>query len=341
VTEAEEELSEPSYEWRRWAAISLLRGTPLAEVISTMADEGIPEEQAAEACGRIYVDPVFEAGQWAMQQLDKIESVLTMRQEMQDLCAPAQEVDRRSGLTREQFLEEYYAPNRPVILEDACDTWPALTTWTPEYLVAKIGGAELEVMADREADPQYEINSVAHRTKMPFDEYVAKVTAAGWSNDLYLVANNKLLESEVALPLWDDFTLDSRYLQPDEERSSTFLWFGPAGTVTPLHHDVMNVLFHQVHGWKRFIFISPLETHCVSNSVGVFSDVDPLAPDANRFPRFEKAHPFEVSVGPGEALFVPVGWWHHVLALDVSISVSTTSFVFPNSVHWANPRRIL
>jgi ribosomal protein L16 Arg81 hydroxylase len=330
-----------TYEWHRWAAISLLRGTPVAKAVQTMTDEGVPEDQAAAACARLFTDPTFEAAEWAMQQLRKLESVLGMRRQMENLAAAPLEVDRRRGLSKEEFLEEYYSRNQPVVLEDVCDAWPALARWSPEYLAKTLAEAEVEVMAGREGDEDYEINSNQHRTLMPFDEYVAKVLATEWSNDLYLVANNKLLEAAAAGPLWDDFSLDARYLVPDSKRKLTFLWFGPAGTVTKLHHDLMNILFHQVDGWKQFILISPLATDCLSNSVGVYSDVDPQAPNLSRFPRYEGVRPLQVSVGPGDALFVPVGWWHHVTALETSISVSTTSFVYPNTIPWANPTKIL
>jgi ribosomal protein L16 Arg81 hydroxylase len=333
--------SDVTYEWHRWVAISLLRGTPVATAVQTMTDEGVPEDQAAAACARLLTDPTFEAAEWAMGQLRKLESVLDMRRQMENLAHLPLEVDRRSGLSREEFLQEYYARNRPVVLEDVCDKWPAITRWSPEYLAETLAAAEVEVMADREGDEDYEVNANRHRTRMPFDEYVAKVLATEWGNDLYLVANNKLLESKVARPLWDDFSLDPRYLVPDTKRKLTFLWFGPAGTVTKLHHDLMNILFHQIDGWKQFILISPLETHCLSNMIGVYSDVDPQAPNLTRFPRYEAVRPLQVSVGPGDALFVPVGWWHHVTALETSISVSTTSFAFPNSVPWANPNKIL
>jgi hypothetical protein len=333
--------AELTYEWRRWAALSVLRGTSVVQAIATMVNQGIAEADAAAACAQLFSDPSFEAGKWVMQQLRKLESVLTMRQQMQDLSAPPREVDRRSGLTRDEFLHEYYAPNRPVILADACDEWPALSLWTPDYLAATLGASEVEVMADRDADASYEANAHAHRTPKPFDEYVAKVTATEWSNDIYLVANNKLLELPAAAPLWRDFELDPRYLDAEKAKKITFLWFGPGGTVTPLHHDLMNVMFHQVRGWKRFILISPLETHALSNSIGVYSEIDPLAPDLQRFPRFANTHPYQFTVGPGETLFIPMGWWHHVQALELSVSVSSTSFVFPNAFKWDNPTRIL
>lgn len=332
---------EVSFVWRRWAAISLLRGTPLATVVEKMSAGGIPEALAATVCGRILSDPTLEAAKWAMGHLGKLESVLDMRQQMRELAGPSNEVDRRKGLTRTSFLEEYYSTNTPVLLEDVCDQWPARSLWSPSYLVEKLGNAEVEVMTGRGSGYSYELNLDTHRTKMAFDNYVERVMATDWSNEVYLVANNHLLADESAAPLWNDFTLDRRYLRRDEARTQTFLWFGPAGTVTALHHDVMNILFHQVDGWKHFVLISPMDTHRLSNSVGVFSDVNPLAPDLDRFPRFAKVRPLQVTVGPGDALFVPVGWWHHVTALETSLSVSCTSFVFPNTVPWSNPTVVL
>lgn len=38
----------------------------------------------------------------------------------------------------------------------------------------------------------------------------------------------------------------------------------------------------------------------------------------------------EAEIGPGDALFIPVGWWHHVVSLDASCSVLFTNFAWPN-----------
>jgi ribosomal protein L16 Arg81 hydroxylase len=225
----------------------------------------------------------------------------------------------------------------PVVLSDVTTSWPALEAWSPHYLANVLGDEPVEVMAHRESDRQFEINSEQHKATMPFSEYVAYVVSAASSNDVYLVANNHLLERAAAAPLWEDFTIDARYLDESRTGGLVFLWFGPAGTVTPLHHDVANVLFVQIHGRKRIRLVSPLESHCVYNDVGVYSEVDAAEPDLAAHPRFARTRPFDVVMNPGQALFLPVGWWHHVVAIDTSISLSFTNFRWPNSYLWHHP----
>ena len=314
-----------------------MKGAPLAEVLSTLGAQGFAEGDAIRYTASLYDDPALDAGRWLAQQLQKVNSVLTMREQMRALSDVPLDVDRRTGVSQKEFLDRYYAQNTPVLMTDSCDKWPALSRWDPAYLVEKLGSVEVEVMAGRESDPDYEINANQHRFKMPFDEYVAKIGSESRSNDTYLVANNKLLATEAALPLWDDFSLDERYLGPDPNRTHAFLWFGPAGTVTPLHHDSVNVLFNQIDGWKHFILIPSLEVHRVYNNLAVYSAVDPLKPDLEQFPLFADAQQLHLDVGPGQTLFIPAGWWHHVEATEASISISFTNFAFSNDIEWSNP----
>ena len=48
------------------------------------------------------------------------------------------------------------------------------------------------------------------------------------------------------------------------------------------------------------------------------SMVDPLAPDPERYPRYPAARELALTteLGPGDALFVPTLWWHHVEATE-------------------------
>jgi hypothetical protein len=328
-------------EWRRWAAVALMKGAPLAEVLGMLRDQGFPEGDAIRYTASLFDDPALDAGRWLAQQLQKVYSVLTMRETMRALSDVPLDVERRAGVSQKEFLDRYYSQNTPVLMTDSCDSWPAQSLWDAGYLVGKLGSTEVEVMAGRESDPDYEINANQHRFMMPFDEYVAKIKSEGRSNDTYLVANNKLLATEAALPLWDDFTLDERYLAPDPKRTHAFLWLGPAGTVTPLHHDSVNVLFNQVDGWKHIILVPSLEIHRVYNNLAVYSQVDPLKPDLGQYPLFADAQQIHLDVGPGQTLFIPAGWWHHVEATEASISISFTNFAFSNDIQWSNPTLVL
>jgi hypothetical protein len=335
----DDESIEISREWHRWAAEALSAGRSMSSVVATLSARGIAETHAAALCAEIYLNPVFDAARSESQQRRKLASVLAMQQQMRRLAAE-DGVERHSGLSRRDFLLSYYSRNEPVLLEDVCDEWRACAVWSSEYLLERLGDVPVEVMANRESDVDYELNAGAHRTVMSYAAYVAAISKLRASNDLYLVANNKLLESDAAKLLWEDFELDRRYLRPRSAKKRTFLWHGPAGTVTPLHHDTMNVMFQQVVGWKRFTLVPAGETPSVYNTRGVFSEVDAKDPDLGRYPDFANAHPVHVSVGPGEALFIPAGWWHHVEALEPSISVSTTAFVYPNDIQWFSPEVI-
>ena len=111
------------------------------------------------------------------------------------------------------------------------------------------------------------------------------------------------------------------------ERSS--FWFGPAGTVTPLHHDTIMLFHTQVVGRKRWRLISPLQGQRLYNTNGVFSPIDLDAIDLRQFPLFGGVRVLEVVVWPGETMFLPLGWWHQVRSLDVSLSFSYSNLALP------------
>ena len=41
-------------------------------------------------------------------------------------------------------------------------------------------------------------------------------------------------------------------------------------------------------------------------------------------------HIFKATLNPGDALLIPVGWWHEVLSLSTSISIGITGLLFEN-----------
>lgn len=48
-----------------------------------------------------------------------------------------------SDITPLQFQQQFVARNKPVVLTAAIEHWPALKSWSAEYLLNKIGDVEV------------------------------------------------------------------------------------------------------------------------------------------------------------------------------------------------------
>jgi hypothetical protein len=244
----------------------------------------------------------------------------------------------RSAPAFDEFVQQYYSKHLPVVLTGAVDHWPALRKWTPEYLLEGFGDKEIEVQFGREGDPQYERNSGRHKKKMLMKDFVALVTG-GSSNDHYMTANNTRNSLSGIEGLFEDVgDFAGGYREAATIRSGNFFWFGPRGTFTPLHHDLTNNMLVQILGRKKVTLIPAAQVPWLYNDSGVFSSADYPRFDEKRHPLMKNATPLEVLLNPGESLFIPVGWWHCVEALDASISISFTNFRAPNQFSADFPR---
>lgn len=326
-------------EWKTWIAENKMLGQDDSRLTETLVNNGFDPEVAATEVARIGADPAFQAGWRMAQRLKKIESLLNVYSDLAALRSSARfkAIERRSNVSREEFLDRYYAANRPVILLNLVNDWKAFRLWNSEYFASSCGNETIEVMAGRNSDPRYELNSDLHRKTMSFREYIDHITQSGGSNDHYLVANNNFFARPGMKHLFNDIVVFPEYLDANNVDHGVFFWFGPSGTVTPLHHDVLNVLMAQVCGRKRITLIASDQIGRVYNEIGVYSEVDCEKPDLKEFPDFQDVPIQRFVLRPGEVLFIPVGWWHHVRSLDLSVTVSFTNFVFPNYYHWHHP----
>jgi ribosomal protein L16 Arg81 hydroxylase len=295
---------------------------------SAKADRGTTSEQVSRAT------PTTKGTAKIARKPRKLEALMGVYSELWAHSKGAKRVERRSNLGAEEFFRCYYSVNRPVVFQDGLRESPALASWSPDHLKARCGSEMVEVMAGRSADRDYEINSDDHKTRTRMRDFVDRVKRAGQTNDFYMVANNRSLESRKMKGLLDEVRVLDHILDPVLAQSQIFLWFGPGGTVTPLHHDTMNILLAQVYGRKRLTLIPSFQTPYVYNRAGVYSAVDCEKPDYKRFPLFRKATKLKILLEPGQVLFIPVGWWHHVRSIDVSISLSFTNFRAENDYRW-------
>lgn len=254
---------------------------------------------------------------------------------LQKLVAGADDVRVATELDRAEFLERHYARNRPVLLAGAARDWPAVVRWSPAYLVDQVGDALVEVQADRDQDELFERHMTAHRLSLPFRDFMHSILTDGACNDRYLTAYNSDRNFVALRALEPDLGFLDAYLDPEIEPAKGRLWIGPAGTFTPLHFDNLNVLFVQLVGEKRFVLAPPDAAERLYNDTHVYSQIFDLTANdvVRRFPATAGLELYEVTVRPGDVLFLPVGWWHQVASISFSVSATHTNFIWNNDFY--------
>jgi hypothetical protein len=334
-----------SKDWKKWIAANKLRQLPDGQIVDILVQRGVDIRVAIAEVKAVSNHPYFQAAcelvmeknqKFAAEQsqqqthIEKIELQLDVYRTLETSRPNYNRIQRVESLSQAEFFNDYYLTNTPVILRGIMGNWQALSRWNPEYLKQQYGEATVEVQFNRESNPLFEQEKHKHRQEMTLGEYVDLVVNGGKTNDYYMVPYNENLDRPGLQGLLEEIEIFPEYLDASKRNICMFFWFGPEGTITPLHHDPCNVLLAQVYGKKRIRLISPNQKHLLYNQVGVYSEVDLDHPDYEKYPRFKDVEVLEVMLEPGEVIFLPVGWWHHVDSLEIAISVSFTNFWFPN-----------
>lgn len=315
--------------WRGWIAENLMLGGLPEALTAALVQAGFAEPAARAEMAAALASPYLRGAQRLQNRLAKRDWVLDIQARLNRLTP--QQLPRHARPTGAQFLEQYYSANRPVIITGMLDDCAARQRWSCDYFIEQLGEHTVEVQFGRDADPDYELNSLAHRRRMPLAEYARLVRDSDPTNDFYMTANNDRHNRAVLAPLLADLPPLAEYLH--DGPGDRFIWLGPAGTVTPFHHDLTNNFMLQIAGRKRLLLVAPADTARMSNLRHCFSQVDGRAIDLERHPAMAGVRVTECVLEAGEIMFLPVGWWHFVEALDISITVSTTSFRWDNDFY--------
>jgi len=228
-------------------------------------------------------------------------------------------IDRRTGLTREEFTEEYLKPKKPVVFTDLAKDWPAINKWTFDFFRENYGQLEVPVIGPdyHKPGPNY---MKAGKT-MKFGEYLDLIQKGPTDQRIFLwnvLDHAKELTADVSNPTICDGWVDNY----------PFMFFGGAGAVTSLHYDIdCSHVFH-THFWTRkhiVLFDQTQNPFLYKHPFTVQSHVNPLKPDFEKYPALAKATGHETILQHGETLFIPSMWWHHIEYMDGGYSLSLRS----------------
>lgn len=322
------------------AAEDLIFAKDKAEVLRKLTQQGVSRSIAEVVAEAGFAHPLARHGRIAATRARKCHWLLEVMERHQTLRPGGGDIPRRHRLSGEAFLQQHYATGRPVILTGCMEDWPAVSRWTPEYLKQTLGDVKIQYQGERDRNKRYEMQVDAHRREIAFSDYMDLIAQPGVGNQAYITANNSAHNARALAPLHADLGFPGEFLEPAADVKNGMMWIGPAGTVTSLHHDLTDNLVAQVVGRKRFRLFAAADVGKLYNHHHVFSeivDLDDPDLDMARLPLMKEANVHDITLLPGEMLFIPIGWWHQVNALDFSVTITYTNFRWRNDWYQTYP----
>jgi hypothetical protein len=239
-------------------------------------------------------------------------------------------ITRIHNPSQQEFLN-LWKQGQAFIISGVANQWDAYKKWSNEYLTNHCGSNLVPVEAYNESffkDYNYARSDSYKITQMEFKDYVEVCNGKNQNeNTSYYMAQvdfNKYfteIHQDVKNPQF--FTKKPKVV---------YLFFGfskkKSTSTTYLHFDDVHNIFAQIRGRKKFIlfppknylsFYPPLEDNRYSPT---FSKVNPAKEDLKSYPKFPWQDKIEIILEPGEILYIPPLWWHHVTALEENISLT-------------------
>ncbi len=306
-------------DWKEWMADCLMMQVSDADIVKFMTAQGFDEDVVAKEVEQAATHPYIIAGTKLARQMKRRDWLLRLYQMLSENSGQFEEIERRETITREEFYKHYHCTNRPIILTKMNAHWKILQDWSPEYFKSKYGEREVQVV---HMDEHFKKSHV----HMTMAEYVDTISA-GESNSWYMTNSNTDFNETTILDLYQEVEFLPELLDPEGDHPHGYLLFGPSGTITDLHFDLANAIYCQVHGRKHFQMVSPIYLPNVYPYRNFLSKVDlEHGVDLEKFPLFARAKVYDFILEPGEILFLPIGWWHFVRSIGVSMSLSFANF---------------
>ena len=227
-------------------------------------------------------------------------------------------ISRVRNITLDEFNSEYLYKGIPVILEGKLTDWPALHAWTPQFFKTHFPDVPLSAIVN-----QPEKGSIGF---LRHEEYVREISFSKVV-DLLEQQEEKCRIGEVPidmLPGIDKYFDFNDFLDSRNKINTTLFWIGSRGTKSNLHWDMWDNFLAEIYGTKTVVLYSPQQTKYLYPFEGYVraSRIDPYYPDFDTYPKYRDVSVQIGKLEPGDMLFFPKGWWHHLRNVDPTIALN-------------------
>ncbi|CAL9172449.1 unnamed protein product [Musa hybrid cultivar] len=270
-------------------------------------------------------------------------------------------VRRFEGLpSPDEFSSKIEPANVAAVFQGAVKDWKAISRWNPsdgglDYLEESVGSSVLEAMLSRSGQIFYGDIRSHERVPIPFSTFITSckkhlqnldvgssfeaqvcsedsdLANSDIPGELYVaqvpIMNTERNERCPLEPLTEDIQMPA-FLGIKTLASINF-WMNMAHSRSSTHYDPHHNLLCVVSGCKRAVLWPPsacsiLYPMPVYGEASNHSAVNIEKPDFLVHPRAKnyEEHSQKVVLHPGDALFIPEGWFHQVDSDDLTIAVN-------------------
>lgn len=242
-------------------------------------------------------------------------------------------IPEREALSSDEFHTDFVARGEPVVLRGLVRHWPmvAAARESTDAFCDYVRGFDRGYPVDTMHGP------ASIRGRMFYNDDLSglncRMEQTALSTSLDVLLENRGTDHSPTIAIQS--TVISRYL-PGLERDNHLppgyvpeeidprLWLGGRSTVAA-HYDPSENIACCVAGARRFTLFSPEQVANLyvgpfelTPAGAIISMVDFENPDYDAFPRFRDAEEAALvaDLEPGDAVYVPYLWWHHVRSLD-------------------------
>lgn len=242
-------------------------------------------------------------------------------------------------VSKKEFVEKYEAKNIPVVITHVTDEWTANQHWSEEYLMENYGSHLFKVGDDDDNNNVY--------MKMKHFLYYSHNEGTKDDSPLYIFDSgfykSRNSSSKTAqTSLLDDYKIP-KYFNEDlfkltGARRPPYRWLvmGGARSGTGIHKDPLGTSAWNalIRGHKRWCLFPPNTPKELYDPPMKPYDREGISWFDQVYPKFkvreknsvrtlgEKLGMVEVLQKPGETIFVPGGWAHVVVNLDMTVAVT-------------------
>ncbi|GMN06827.1 hypothetical protein MTsPCn5_22160 [Croceitalea sp. MTPC5] len=229
-----------------------------------------------------------------------------------------EQIPRVKSLTKEAFIQNYFKPQKPVVIEQSIEDWPAYSKWNLDYIKSVAGDKEVPLYDDRPVKHDEGFNQP--HAKMKMADYIDLLQSQPTKYRIFLW--NVLKEVP---QLQHDFSYPDLGLKL--MKGLPMLFFGGTDSHTFMHYDIdlANIFHFHFDGEKQCIIFPQSETkylYKIPHSLIVREDIDFSNPDFEKWPALKHAKGYITKLQHGNLVYIPEGYWHHMKYLTPGFSMS-------------------